>query len=383
MTLVELLVGATVAILAISMAMVATISQTRALQQSDTTRMSSENSRDATLILEEGLRTLGWGIDPRYAIDMQSNCPASPAICRDSATASDELAFVARNPYYRWLGYGEGGCAVTGGCFSGNAWAITAVNIAGAPKTVTAALGVGQILEKGRVMVAVCQGGQNAVMLTMSQQYTGTGAAMVLTPAAANLAPYNDYNSLQACHGQPGSGLFMVDRARYFVSTQGGFPWLMLDPGIDLNNNGTLPPTDTADLLPIAKGVEDMQVAYVLNSATGFTAPDSNHDWIIGNDKGAGTAEAPVYTASAPLYTTSQTDPSRFTMNPANVRSIRLTLTMRADRTDSGQPPAWTGDTLTAAENRAGTITGGRFHRYVVKSQVTLRNLTAAGPFVF
>jgi type IV pilus assembly protein PilW len=383
LSLVELLVASTVSILAIGMATMGLLSQNKALQVMDMTRGANEQTRDALIPLEESLRTAGWGIDPRYALDFSYNCPLAPAKCRDSRTDPDQLAFVSRNPFYRWLAQGEGTCTTAGGCFSGNAWPIQSVDTAASPKTVTTILGSGQKLEKGRVMLATCSGGQNAVMFTLGTAYTGAGVAVTLTPVSPNLPPYNDYNSLQPCHGQTGAALYMVDRNRFFVSVQGGVPWLMLDTGVDLNGDGALPPNDTADLLPVSKNVEDFQVAYVLNSSTGFIAPDSNTDWIVGNDKTPSTAEEPDPTAAAPLYTTSATDPSRFSMNPANVRSIRLTLTIRSDRTDSGQRPGWTGDTLTAAENRTGTISGGRYHRSFAKAQVTLRNMDTKGPFTF
>src|SRR5205814_6989044 len=121
------------------------------------------------------------------------------------------------------------------------------------------------------------------------------------------------------------------NRYRYFVTTLNGEPWLMLDRGLDYNQNGTTPDNgDQADYIPIAHGVEDMQISYLLrpNPAPPPTAPDNGADWIIGNT--AGIAEEPDPTASAPTQDKLDSDVSRFTLHPANIRGVRIRLTVRS-----------------------------------------------------
>jgi hypothetical protein len=254
---------------------------------------------------------------------------------------------------------------------------------------VTIPLGVGQTLEKGRVVLATCQGGQSAVMLTLALSYVGgagqtpatgwTGGPTVTfgtDPAAP--VPYSNPGALLACHGQPGAGLFLVDRWRYFISIQNNVPWLMLDTGLDLNGDGTLPPADPNDLIPVAKNVEDMQIAYVLNPGN---TSDIGANGVL-SDNG-GTQEEPLFTAPGPIYTTDAADPSRFTTNPANVRGLRITLAIRSDQQDVTHNASWTGDILPARENRNTLLGGGRFRRYLTSSQIMLRNLDVKGPFTF
>ncbi len=395
LTLIELLVGTGIAVVAIAMASMAMVTQSQAMRSLDLTRGANTSSREAMQQIEHNLRLLGWGIDPHFAIDLATNCinPTPPGPCRDQINAPDQLAFVTRNPMYRFFNQNEGGCALANGCIYGNAWPLSAMT-PGSPNTVTispqSTNPATVSLQMGRVVLAVCAGGQNATMLTLSASYTVTNSgSFVLTPTSTNSPPYNDWSSLQPCHGQAGAMLFLVDHYRYFVQTFGTTPWLMLDLGVDLNGNGILPPTDTADLIPVAKDVEDLQVAYVIppNSACA-TAPDNgpgpNGDWIVGNNPGV--VEEPVRTAATvpPTYQTAANDPSRCnSLNAANVRGIRVSLRLRSDMPDRSHGPTWTGDSLPYAENRTGTASGGNYRRYTSETEITLRNLDSRSPFIY
>ncbi len=375
-TLIELLVGMSIMVVAIAAAIAVFISQGQSLRTIEVARDGSVSARDAMIPLESSLNDLGWGIDPRFAIDM-----TSATRTRDSITGPDELSFVARNPFYQWLANGEGTCLTVGGCFAGNAAAISAVDLTGPPRTVTITLAAGRRLQKGRIMLALCAQGGNPVMITLSANYLGTGAAVVLTPNAVNAAPYNDYNSLRACHAIAGAALFAVDRYHFFVSATQP-PWLMLDTGVDLNGNGVVAPTDTADLIPIAKNVEDFQVSYAFRASTSIAASDNNSDWIIGNNRATAAIEELNVAAAAPLYATGRDAAERFTTHPANVEEVRLSLTFRSDKTDQGRG-AWLGDTVVGAENRTGSLTGGKYHRSVTTSEVRLFNLSSKSQFIY
>src|SRR5262249_39837350 len=148
---------------------------------------------------------------------------------------------------------GDGGCIDPAGCFSGNAWPITAATTGPASLTVTVQPGTS--LEAGRVVLAMCAGGQNPGGLTLapagSLPSTSPAGSVVLNQfsADATLGPYNATGSLLACHGQQGAAMFLVDRARFFVQNLNGTPWLMLDTGRDLDGDGVLPPADQDDLI--------------------------------------------------------------------------------------------------------------------------------------
>ena len=184
----------------------------------------------------------------------------------------------------------------------------------------------------------------------------------------------------------PQPNIFLVDRYRYAVQTFNGIPWLMLDTGIDLNGNGILPDNggDLNDLIPIAKGVEDMQVAYAYAPGTlyGFAATDSNTNWIVGD--AAGVVEEPDPTLAAPQYTTPSTDATRFNLHPANIRGVRVTLSLRSLQTDQSRAAAWAGDPLVLSENRNAQLASfGRLRRFSAATSVTVRDLDSRNSFIF
>ena len=240
------------------------------------------------------------------------------------------------------------------------------------------------------MVLAICAGGQSPVMLTLAAPVS-LGSASPASDVVLNqfsgdptLGPYNDTGSLRACHGQPGAALFLVDRSRFFVQTLNGTPWLMLDTGRDLDGDGILPPADQDDLIPVAKNVLDLQVAYALDPCAGVASgPDSDGDWIIGNAKA--TREEPLLNTNpaAPTYGTASTDPSRCTLNPANVRALRLTLRLRSDRVDPNKNNGWTGDRIANAENRPGTLNVPGYRLFTTQLDVTLRNMSSTASFIF
>lgn len=409
-TLIELLVGASVALFGIGLVLLTFLAQQRSFNKLDLTRESSQTARAALTEMESSLRRVGFGVEPRFAIDMRYyQCPTVP--CRDSATGPDELVFVARNPNYQWHPNGESGCTATNGCYLGNAWQV--VDFSGTTNvgTVTIAARAGDFFQKGREVMITCANGASATMARVSgltpTANGGLGAAgnlpITLMPQSVG-NPYLDNNMSAACFGTPGNvaagvSLFLIDRYRYAITTfSDGTPWLVLDTGLDLNNSGFLPdsaaPEHLNNLIPIAQGVEDLQIAYALQPGTtyGIAAPDSNTNWVIGDQ--AGTQEEPDPTLTAPLYATPISDPSRYNKHPGNVHAIRVSLGIRSLQSDPTQPPAWAGDPIlpfnpdTLAtfprENRnAQPATVGRFKRFSVQSNVFLRNMDSRSPFIF
>jgi type IV pilus assembly protein PilW len=387
-TLIELLVASTVAIVAISMVTLAFLTQQRSIVALDLTRVANEASRDALLELETSLRRLGWGIDPRWAFDFRSySCASAP--CRDKINGPDEIVFVARNPNYRWLDNGVGGCTTAGGCFTGKAWH---GSVAGT--TVTVAANAGDTFRMGSLLLVTCTNGAPATMARVAATATaaaaGNLAVTVLSTAAGNPYRENAWSAVGAdpCYASasPQPSIFVVDRFRYAVQTFSGVPWLVLDTGVDLNGNGILPDNggDLDDLIPVAQGVEDMQIAYAYASGTlyGFAATDSNTNWMVGD--AAGIVEEPNPTATAPQYATASSDSSRFNLHPANVRGIRITLGIRSLQTDQSQPATWTGDPLVLSENRTAQLAGfGRLRRYTAATNVSLRDMDSRNSFIF
>jgi prepilin-type N-terminal cleavage/methylation domain-containing protein len=397
-TLIELIISMGIVVLAIALAGAGFAAQNQGLQSSDLRRQGNASTRDAMVTLEQTLRTTGWGIDPRWAIDRVTTTPTDMRTL-DSITAPDHLTVLARNPLYQWVDAGGTGCAVgtVGGCFSGNAWAITAFNIGARQATIS--MTNGQVVEKGRVVVVQCIGGTNPVALTVATavQHAGALGPETITFDAVQRYPYNDFASLSSapavgCHAQAGASMYLVDRSHFFIQTYAGRPWLMLETGLDLSGSTGTPDgtVDSLDWIPLAKDIEDMQVAFVMNRAAGSPATDSDTNFIVGDELNA-VEQLTAQSASndLPQYTTPTNDVSRRSLSVANVRGIRVNLVTRSARADPNRDPAsssFTGDIVRRAENArdpANQLTGGRFLRFPAVTEVSLRNMDSQRPFTF
>jgi type IV pilus assembly protein PilW len=412
-TLIEVAVGAAVALVVIGIVTSTFLSQQRSIQALDLSREASNAARDAMLSMQQTLGRAGYGIDPRYAFDFRSySCPgtwSSANPCRDKVNGPDEIVFVTRDPNYYWAGSATSvvaGCSAGAPC-SGHAWPVTAFDATHV--TVTAA--AGDTFLKGQVVLMTCPQGTNPTMGEVADNFiAGSAGALQLTlvtAVAGNPYKTNIPGTHDACFDNPGVSLFLVNRYRYHIATVNGEPWLMLDRGLDFNQNGTTAERlasgtpDTADEIPIARGVEGMQIAYLLKpSTTGLTAPDNGTDWVIGNTPG--TVEEPDPTATAPISAWNPSIPSpggppdsdtaavRFNKHPANIRGVRIRLTVRSLRQDVTQPTPWLGDPAVAAgstsiENRNDftAVALGRYRRFFSSVTVATPNLASKDPFIF
>jgi type IV pilus assembly protein PilW len=380
-TLIEMMVAAVIAALAIAMTMGIFLSQNRTFMSLDMARVASGNGRDAVLEMETSLRRAGFGVDPVVAFDF--SCPSGTK-CHDRVNAPDEITFYARNPEYVWTPFNPSlGCANPNGCFgSGNVWALGPPASAPTAGTVNLPLRANDVIQKGRIILLVCPNGQYPVFVTAQGRATGPGTNVPINITVNTTGIYTS-NGIQGCHGAAGAAAFLVDKFHYFVTTLSGEPWLVLDTGLDYNGDGSLPPNDVNDLIPVARDVEDMQIAYQIGQAvvppfTAGAAPDSNHDWVIGDDPGV--QEEPSITATPP-----QTGLSSGTMHPGNIRAVRVTLGIRSSTVDTSITAPAGGDVPLTAENRndLSAIAVSQFKRYPQTFSVATRNMTAANPYLF
>jgi type IV pilus assembly protein PilW len=377
-TLLELMVGGTIGIMAIAMVLGVFVSQTASFQSLDLVRQMNGNARDASLELGNSIKRAGYGIDPAVAFDF--SCPGQPpgTKCHDSYNGTDDLRFYARNPNYVYTPQNAAlGCATAGGCLGGGTmWSIATPPT---PTLITAALGSLDVIPKGRTVMAICSDSSHPVYASVTARSIGPGniaIGIAINSSTASSSLVGD-TAFNACHTT--GFLLLVDQYHYYVTTLNNEPWLVLDTGIDFNNNGTLPPTDLADLIPVARGVEDMQVAYQLGVIAG-TAPDSDHDWVVGNNKAVAAAEEPDPTAARPINGT-----LNGTMNPANIRGVRVTLVVRSPMPDRSLGSVFLGDPAVKFENRSdvSAITLGQFRRMPITLSAATRNMGSANPYLF
>jgi type IV pilus assembly protein PilW len=411
-TLIEVTVGAAVALIVIGIVTATFLSQQRSLQALDLSREASNAARDSLLSMQETIGRAGYGIDPRYAFDFRSySCPSWTAAnpCRDRINFPDEIVFVSRDPNYYWSGSPSSivaGCDPSAPC-TGHAWQVKAFDLT----HVTVAANAGDTFLKGQLVLMACAQGKNPTMGRVNTTVTASSSTDLQltldTPPGSDPYRTNIPNTHDACFNNPGVSMFFVSRYRYHIATISGEPWLMLDRGLDYNRNGTTAEVgasgtpDTADEIPIARGVEGMQIAYLLRpSSTGVAAPDNGADWVIGNTPGI--IEEPDPTVTAPVSAWNPSIPApgpidadtaavRFNLHPANIRGVRIRLTVRSLRQDIIQPSSWFGDPATppdgstSIENRNDftAVTLGRYRRFFTSVSVATQNLSSKDPFIF
>jgi prepilin-type N-terminal cleavage/methylation domain-containing protein len=385
-TLIELLISLAVMGFSISLAMGIFVAQQKSFQSLDLQRIAQEAGRDASLDFETSLRRVGFGLDPQVALDFNSYACTGTS-CRDKTTGPDEIVFYARNPNYYW---DPAVCSITidpltsstNGCFmKGKGWSVASSG--GSSILINARVGETFTLWPGQLIEVTQPGGSKPLIAWVTSKVTATGTAGTLSIPLTTTTG-NPYQTSIPTSGYVAA--FLVDRFRYYVdSTSQSDPYLMFDSG--LNNDPNNP--NNPERVPVAKNVEDLQIAYVLNTPTGSSppAPDSNKNWIVGDVAGSQEQPDPNQQAPQPDYVTaSATDSSRFTMNPSNVRMVRYSFTIRSYRPDPNPTASWTGDPFLFQENRD-TTTGvpalGRYRRVVIKGTVALRNMESRSPFVF
>lgn len=391
-TLVELLVG--IGVLGIVLASItgAVLSQRKVAVSVELGREMLDNGREALLEIEKGLRMAAFGVDPRVAFDFAHfRCDGDDLItgvngrqiCRDRRDGPDRLSFLARDPHYRIDPLGTNGCAVDQGCPTGQAWHLTARDTT-SPPSITVDAREGQRFLAGRVLLVTCSTVARFSMVTVATTTEAEEAGPLRIPLyEAHATDPTRENALDAACFAATPTVFAVDRWHYEIRDYDGMPWLVLDPGLDLDGDGQDPlaEVDLDDLLPIAPGIEDLQFAYVLADPLGETSPDSNQNGVVGDDSAA-AAEEPDPSLNAPEYRTAANHETRRNLHPANVRAVRVSLVARSLRPDRGR----LGDRIPAAENaqrNAEEEVTDELRRALLTTTVATRNMGSRGMFTF
>lgn len=391
-SLAELLVSLAVVAIVLTIVLGFTLAQKGIVEGGEMERAATEQSRDALFEIERNLRSAGFGVDPRFAFDFDSfRCTDDDQIvgegarphCRDRRNASDTLVFLTRDPEYRIDPQGTGGCADANGCPKGRAWRLndTVAN------TLTLDARAGDLFRSGQVLLGVCPKGFRWSMATVSETVQAEAdGALELTLYEANPAePSLESDFTHACFGT-GATVFAVKRFLYGIRTYDGVPWLVRDEGLDLDGDGSDPweEEDPDDLVPLVPYVEDLQVAYVLERRAGAVPPDSDENFVVGDDAAeVRLTEEPDPNAAAPAYNTGLDDPLRRNLHPANIRAVRVSLVVRTERSVPQQGGGSAhGDPLPQPENSIRTVDEDGYRRFVVSATVAVRNMSSRAMFV-
>jgi type IV pilus assembly protein PilW len=395
-TLIELMVTLAIAGIVLAALFGVVQGQQTAFYQGNLQRAAQASLRSAMAYVEQRVATAGYGMDPALAFDFTSAvapCPALANPCpRDSTGGNDELVFYARNPRY-WTPDNYVIDPV------GNAWRITAL----AGNTVTVNAHGGEVFARGQILQAVCKGALGYAYFTVATTSTpSAGSATVQLTAPSSSNPFQRQDAAtDACFTNGEARMFLIDRFRFHVRpTQVGpvvQPYLVLDRGLDVNNDGW----DENEEIVIAEGIEVFQVGYDLTNpalATRGSIPGTAIA-LTGGFPGATVGNgittlqfpgtlSPGQNAYQPTSWFSYSlgtpwmpiDPARLTDHQANIRAVRISMIARGpDPTPAGGSagvltPILNQDTLPAWINRE-----VEYNRARVDTVVSVRNMTTRG----
>jgi hypothetical protein len=265
-------------------------------------------SQQALDWVEGAVRMAGTGIDPQMAFDFDfykcvlpggalsmadsAGCSLTPPT-RDYAGQPDELVVAYRDPGYSTAAPSDGCTTGNAATFIGKVWGVTAATAS----TVTLVLKPGDTIYRGQVLQVVCgTDGATYTYATVSSPLTvkGAGACSTVTlnlyTAGIDVRdPFNQPGVLATpCFSSGGAAsarAYAVRRNRFFIRRDASnaaqpHPYLMLDQGLDLNDDGAI--TD-ADVLPVAADILDFQVAYATEQPGIMALAIPPPNWVQGN----------------------------------------------------------------------------------------------------
>ncbi|MBS1153638.1 MAG: hypothetical protein H6Q89_5336, partial [Myxococcaceae bacterium] len=270
----------------ILLSVAAAFTATQAIYQREAQLKSAvESGRVASGYIERLTKFIGYGIDPRFAIDISTgnlpaNAPSPKSNFIGAASTSnaamigfvtDDFAFRYRDPSY-----------LRRGTFSGAAVTIDAT-AGGLPN-------FNIPIQQGRLIQIVCAGAQEWAVVR-------TTAAIVPAATSVAVASANDVTNptsfpipkttVQApCFLEVGIRapyIMLVREVRLRVIPLGIAgnirPFLVAYHNLIEANVGT----SATDFDPIAVDVESFQVSYMMNRGTGVALDGATGDWILGN----------------------------------------------------------------------------------------------------
>lgn len=392
-SLLEVLASLSVTGAVVAVALGAFMTQRSAATSAEISRDMLDTGREALLSIERRLRHAGFGVDPRHAFDFRHfRCDGDVVsgtggrdICRDRVHDADRISFLSRNPRYRIDLPGENGCTHPDGCPTGLAWHLLDRHLGSSP-TLTLEARAGQRFLSGQVLLVSCSTVGRWTMATVrsSTDASAEGPLTLQLYATDPSTPVFENALVDTCF-DTGARVFAVDRTHYTIADIDGSPWLVLDTGLDLDGDSNDPwhEPDPDDVIPVAPGVEDLQIAYVMDVRDGAPMPDSNENGVVGDDPSS-APEEPDGTHPAPDYDTPALSPLRGNLNPANIRAVRISLVVRSTLPDRGRPEGWVGDPLPQSENSQRVLSpeaSGQFRRVRLQTTISVRNMASRSMF--
>jgi type IV pilus assembly protein PilW len=402
-TLIELLVGGAVGSLVLLGISLTFISQAQQYQAHASRRAIQSNARQAMSFMSRSLRAAGYGVNPDRAILAYDSFDATTGTSQTGYP--DALAVHSRDLLFR-RDMNE--------------------SVGASPNKLTVKEPV-PLLERGQILLVLCrdstsQTHANHAFVTVGQRVQNSVEIPLDTtdPASAPNSPmampgrlFHEQDKLAtACYDK--AQVVKINRAAFYVAAfdDPGYdrrtPYLMMHQGVDLNQDGTI---DADDAVPIAEGIEQLQVAYILNSLQTATPRVIGVNQAGGPERygetwqtmiPTGMANALWYMNWTPPATPQPNDP-READSPVNIRQVRITLVSRSSAPD----PQRAGDNLmqphegtqvdgvvpwrqlenlsvtnVTANTQDFTPRDGGYYRVILREAVTPKNLSLNSQFI-
>ena len=375
-TLLELMTSMVITVI-ILLSVAAAFTATQTIYQREAQLKSSvESGRVATGYIERLTRFIGYGIDPRFAIDLSTaNLPSTtktnfPGFANTSTATmtgfiTDDFAFRYRDPAYLRRGRYDGTNVVID-------------NAGGGPANFNIDL------QAGRLIQIVCTGGQqwavvktSAAIVPASTSVAAGSANIVTNPTSFPPPPTSAAAPCLIATGINAPYIMLVREVRLRIIPLGTAPnirpYLVAYNGLDQTNIGT----GATDFDPIAADVESFQVSYMMNK--GAVAPlddPAGGDFVLGNAT-TDTVKLPIVAGTRPDYAMSYSDPARFNADVANVRAVVFDLSirsLRAEKRSSFPQPR-------LADDPAAPLPPDGYFHVAVSTTVRTPNLTSRSTF--
>ncbi|HYO59486.1 PilW family protein [Archangium sp.] len=363
-TLVELLVGTVTTAIILSAVAVTFVGVQGSYQTEARINVAVEGVRTATGFIEQRLRMAGYGVDPRFAFDFDAAALPSGMKANfhvvlgkglpDSVT--DDLAFRYRDA--AWMRRGSYSAGITlreGSSFGMN-------------------------FPAGQRFIVSCMGGKDYLVVK------STGAVSTDATAISGLSVDTALSSVTSsapCLSRTGDSapyILLLHEIRLRIVALEGRPFLMAFRGFD-----TL---DMTTAVPLAADVESFQVAYVMNRPSttsphaALPAVDSSSsvmNWVLGDEGSADADRIPDPNAlPAPVYSTPYEAPARYNRHPANIRAVRLSISLRSTSPESSKRRAFA---RVALEDSGEAAPADGFYRTNMTTTVRVPNLLSRSAF--
>jgi type IV pilus assembly protein PilW len=396
-TLIELLVGTAIGAVVLTGICLVFVSQASQYQAHASRRAVQASVRQALGFVERQVRHAGYGVDPDRAFLAYDSYDAASDTRVDGYP--DGLTVHSRDLHFR---------RTVRVAATDSLSLLDGEDADSLPDALT------RPLRRGEILLVLCPGAIRYAYVTVGETAPvgatsirlDTTPAPADSPAGAPGALFREHDRLnEPCfnEGEP-PVVVKVERTSFYVAsfdddgdpaTPGATPYLMLHRGVDTNGDGRI---DGTDATPIAVGIEQLQVAYILNTVGDGAPPlvgvDGTVPW--GEAWHTGTPES-----ARPRLEDPYSSPRRLGSHPANIRQVRLTLVARSTQPDRQRPgddvltastegpalpsgtPAWRQlENLGPTPAPAFEPRGGGFTRAVLREAITPKNLLMRSQFI-